>query len=71
MKTINNQDFKSSYATLFYIDVQQLVDIRKNMRITQSDIAFFSKVSLRTIQNFESYKSQNDYLRYVYTEILK
>ena len=70
MKTIKNQDFKNNYLVLFYSKVQILVELRKKLCISQSEIARVTDVSLRKIQMFENYKSNDAYLLYCYKEIL-
>jgi len=71
MKTIDNQILKTNYAALFCHNVQSLVFRRNNLRISQQHMAYKTGVSLRTIQNFENYKSENAYLIYAYKQILK
>lgn len=63
------RDLKTEYQAKFCSNVQSLVTMRNNLRITQSQIAYKSKVSLRTIQNFENYKSNNYYLIFAYQQI--
>ena len=70
MKTIKNQDFKNNYLVLFYSKVQILVELRKKLCISQSEIARVTDVSLRKIQMFENYKSNDAYLIYCYKKIL-
>ena len=51
--------------------VQDFVEKRKDLRINQIEIAFKLKVSLKTIQNFENYKSLNNaYLFLGYENLL-
>ena len=51
--------------------VQDFVEKRKDLRINQIEIAFKLKVSLKTIQNFENYKSLNNaYLFWGYENLL-
>jgi DNA-binding XRE family transcriptional regulator len=51
--------------------VQDLIVKRKDLRINQIELAFRLGVSLKTIQNFENYKSLNSaYLFYGYETIL-
>jgi len=45
--------------------------MRKNLRINQSKMAFYCSVSLKTIQNFENYKSKDAFLLYAYKEVFK
>lgn len=71
MKTTDNQLLKTNYAALFCHHVQSLVFRRNNLRISQQHMAYKAGVSLRTIQNFESFKSENAYLIYAYKQILK
>lgn len=70
IKTIDIQQINTKYSVLFYSDVQELVEIRKNMHIKQSEMSFYCKVSLRTIQNFENYNCRNHKILFIYKEIL-
>lgn len=70
MKIVKNQDFKNNYLLLFYSKVQKLVQKRKNLHISQTEISRVTNVSLRKIQMFENYKSNDAYLLYCYKEIL-
>ena len=71
MITTDNQLLKANYAALFCHHVQSLVFRRNNLHISQSHMAYKTGVSLRTIQNFENYKSENAYLIWAYKQILK
>ena len=69
MKTTDNQLLKTNYTALFCHNVQSLVFQRNNLRISQQHMAFKTGVSLRTIQNFENYKSENAYLIWAYKKV--
>lgn len=71
MQTLNKEQLRFNYDALFYSKVQNLVEIRKTLRISQSMVAFRCGVSLRTIQNFENYKCKDAYLLFAYKQILK
>jgi len=70
MQNTISQNLKLRYTENFCDIVQELVIKRKNLRINQNIIALKSGVSLKTIQNFESYKNMNYYLIFAYREIL-
>jgi len=70
METIDKQDLKNKYHALFYHKVQELTIKRKNLLINQNTMAFHCDVSLKTIQNFENYKSTDAFLLYAYKKIL-
>jgi transcriptional regulator with XRE-family HTH domain len=48
-----------------------LIEKRKASNLSQSDIADLSEVSLRSIQRFETFKSNNTYLIFAYKKLLK
>lgn len=71
METINKQTLRNNYQLLFCLKVQNLISMRKNLRISQSRISFLTGKSLKTIQNFENYKCNDAFLLYSYKQILK
>ena len=71
MQSIDKQKLILNYEILFCGKVQDLVIMRKNLRINQSKMAFYCSVSLKTIQNFENYKSKDAFLLYAYKEVFK
>jgi len=71
MKTIENHELKDEYLALFCIKVQDLVIRRNILRVTQSQMAYKCKVSLKTIQNFENYRCTDAYLIFAYKRILE
>lgn len=70
MKNIDIEEIKANYELLFCGKVQDCVIKRKNLGVTQFQIAYKIGVSLATIQNFESYKCKNGYLIYAYKKLL-
>lgn len=70
MEIIDIEQIKANYEILFCGKVQDCVIKRKNLGVTQFQIAHKIGVSVATIQNFESYKSKNGYLIYAYNKIL-
>jgi len=61
---------KTDFELHWCSKVQQLTQLRRS-KISQSEIAFLSGRSIKTIQRFESYKSKDAELMYIYREILK
>lgn len=62
---------KQQYEIQALSRVQKLTQKRKNLHITQIELAFKFEVSLRTIQNFENYQSLNNaYLFWAYENYL-
>jgi DNA-binding XRE family transcriptional regulator len=57
---------KEKYNTLILSQTQEVSLRRKELRITQEEMAFRCGVTLRTIQNFENYKFNNAYLIWAY-----
>ena len=70
MKNIDLQTIEANYELIFCSKVQKCIEIRKNLGITQSQIAFKLKKSLSTIQNFESFKCKDGFLIYAYKQLL-
>ena len=71
MKVIEKQDFKTKYTLKFYNKVQKLVEQRKELHISQTEIARVGEVSLRKVQMFENYNSLDYYMIWLYKQILK
>jgi len=69
MKNIDLEEIRINYDANFLNDVQNVVYMRKNLRISQSRMAFILKCSLKTIQNFEAYKCYNYFFIFAYKEI--
>jgi DNA-binding XRE family transcriptional regulator len=63
---------KEDFEIQAMANVQDLVEKRKILRINQIEMAFKLRVSLKTIQNFENYKSLNNaYLFWGYENLLQ
>ena len=71
MKHIDIQDIESNYELKFNGNVQDLVLMRKNLHISQMEMSRIICKSLKTIQNFESYRCKDYFLIFAYKEILK
>lgn len=71
METAVKQDFKTIYLLRFYNQVQELVEKRKLLRVSQKEIARITEVSERKIQMFENYNCTDHYLLFCYQQILK
>lgn len=70
MQNAKQQELKSDYALFFYQKVQNVVIMRKNLRVTQAQMAFKTDKSLSTIQNFEKYDCMDYSLIFYYEQIL-
>lgn len=71
IKRIDIQQINLKYEALFMSHVQELVAMRIHMRITQSKMAYWCGVSLRTIQKLEAFECFNYKILFTYREILK
>lgn len=69
MKNLVKISLREEYDLLFMEKVQRLT-IRRTQKFTQEFMSKELNVSLRTIQNFEAYKSFNAYLLFGYQKIL-
>lgn len=58
------------YAIRFEEKRQTLVNIRKHLRIPQTEISRLSGLTLRTIQNWEAGRSMDYYLIFCYQQII-
>lgn len=70
MKDIDIQYIKANYEIIFCGKVQDCVERRKNLRVTQFQMSYKIGVSLSTIQNFERYQCKSGYLIYAYNRLL-
>jgi DNA-binding XRE family transcriptional regulator len=57
---------KEKYNTMLLAQTQEVAIKRKELRITQEEMAFRCGVTMKTIQNFENYKFNNAYLVWAY-----
>lgn len=62
-------DLKADFMMRWCGKVQQLVAIRRS-KMTQSEIAFLTGRSLKTIQRFENYKCLDPELMFIYNRLL-
>lgn len=72
MKNITIQrvnDFKIDFEMYWCGKVQDLTELRRS-KMTQSEMAFISGRSLKTIQRFENYNCKDAELMYIYKHIL-
>lgn len=72
MKQIENQtliELQAEFELLWCGKIQALTSMRKT-KMTQSEIAFLTGRSLKTIQRFENYKSKDAELMFIYRQIL-
>ena len=70
MKNIDIEQVKARYEIIFLGKVQDCVIKRKNLGVTQFQIAYKIGVSLSTIQNFEKYKCKDGFLIFAYNNLL-
>ena len=70
MELIEIESIKADFMMYWCGKVQDLTELRRT-KMSQSEIAFISGRSLKTIQRFERYESKDPELMYIYREILK
>ena len=70
MEYINKEVLRTEYMARFLTMSQELIEKRKNLRINQNTIACKIGVSLKTVQNFESFKCFDYYLIFAYKKLL-
>ena len=71
MKQITNQQLiRLDYEQMFAAKVKRLVEMRKKLRINQTELASFCSCSLRKIQLFETHRSMDAFLLYAYKQKL-
>lgn len=59
---------KTDFELYWCSKVQQLTQLRRS-KMSQSEIAFLSGRSIKTIQRFENYKSKDAELMYIYKNL--
>jgi DNA-binding XRE family transcriptional regulator len=64
-------DLKLKYDSYLLSETQSVVQMRKMLRIKQSNMAHLCGVSLKTIQNFEAFKILNPFLVFAYKQIIR
>lgn len=72
MQTIENkklEGLEADFEALWCSKVQELTELRKS-KMSQSSMAVLSGKSLKTIQRFESYKSKDPVLMFLYKKLL-
>lgn len=72
MKATENQQLeilKADFELLWCSKIQALSSLRRS-KMTQSEIAFITGRSLKTIQRFENYKCFDPELVFLYNELL-
>lgn len=62
-------DLKADFMMRWCGKVQQYTSVRKS-KMSQSEIAFLTGRSLKTIQRFENYKCLDPELMFIYKELL-
>ena len=70
MQTTDVESIKTDFMMYWCGKVQDLTELRRS-KMSQSEIAFMSGRSLKTIQRFESYKVFDPELMYLYSHILR
>lgn len=66
-----DNDLKYNFNMLCIDKTTKLTDLRKKSNLTQLEMAFRAGASLKSIQRFEGLKSNNPYLIFAYSQILK
>lgn len=72
MQTTTKQDvehLKADFELRWCSNIQRLSSLRRT-KMSQSEIAFLTGRSLKTIQRFENYKSKDAELIFIYKSIL-
>lgn len=69
MKKTDVESIKSEFMMYWCGKVQDLTELRRS-KMTQSEMAFISGRSLKTIQRFESYKVFDPELMFIYNRLL-
>jgi DNA-binding XRE family transcriptional regulator len=64
-------DLKLAYSAYLLTEAQKVVETRKELRVTQKQMAFECAVCEKTIQNFESFKHVTPYLVWAYKQVFK
>lgn len=60
---------KADFLMRWNVKVQQLAMLRRS-KMSQSDMAFLTGRSVKTIQRFEGYKCHDPELMFIYNQIL-
>ena len=72
METLDKQfvdELKSDFEVLWCGKVQDLTELRRS-NLSQSEMAFLSGKSIKTIQRFENYQTKDVELMYIYKSLL-
>lgn len=64
------EDIKTKFKIHLFEHVQILSLMRKNLHISQAQMAQYCGVSIKTIVNFENYKHNNPFLIFAYSNLL-
>lgn len=70
MQSIDIETIKADFALRWCGKIQDLT-MRRKSKMSQSEIAFISGRSLKTIQRFEQYKSKDPELMFIYNQLLE
>ena len=69
MELIEIESIKANFMMYWCGKVQDLTELRRT-KMSQSEMAFISGRSLKTIQRFESYKVFDPELMFIYNRLL-
>ena len=69
MELIEIESIKADFMMYWCGKVQDLTELRRT-KMSQSEMAFISRRSLKTIQRFESYKVFDPELMFIYNRLL-
>jgi len=70
MQRTDIEALKTEFSLMWCDKVQRLTQVRAT-KMTQSEMAFMTGKSLRTIQRFERYECVDPELMYIYNSVLK
>lgn len=64
------EEIKVTFVSALMYRAQYLIDKRKRSNLSQSNMAHYCGVSLKTIQRFETMRQENAYLCFAYEKVL-
>lgn len=67
---ISESELKKEYTQQMCAKIQYLIALRRS-KMSQEEMSKTTGISLKTIQRFENYKSDNCYLLFCYKKLLQ
>ena len=64
------QNIKTAYIAALMSRAQHLIEKRKRSNVTQSQMAHYCGVSIKTIQRFEAMRQESAYLCFAYEKVI-